>query len=97
MYILYRHPETKALTVTDVTNTQYLPEEQTLTFFGDDDVSIAVSRSRSDELIRQLYEDGKLDISSYDCVFYEWDDDDDDEYEEDEDVFTIDPDLVIQI
>lgn len=93
MYLLYRHPETKALAVTDITNTQYLPEMQILTFFGDDDINITVDKSRSDELIRRLFEDGRLDISAFDCTFYEWDDEDDD----DDEIIALDSDFVFHI
>lgn len=97
MYILYRHPETQTLTLTETSNTQYNEDEQTLTFIGDDDVSISVSKETSDELVRKLFEEGKLDISSYECEFYEWDDDDEDEDDEDEDAsFFLDPGVVIQ-
>lgn len=95
MRILYRDPETEALTITDVTNTQYDAEEEILTFFGDNDISISVGRKESDELNRTLFVEGKLDLTAYDCENYDWPDDDDDDDEDLE--FVIDPDFLVDL
>lgn len=99
MYILYRHPETKALTITDTTSTEYSPDEKELTFIGDDDVSICIDQKGADELIRKLFADEKLDLSTFDCILHEWDDDDDDYDEDDDDgdELIIDPNFFLNI
>lgn len=98
MYILYRHPETKSLTITDTTSTEYSPVENELTFIGDDDVSIRIDQKGADELIRKLFDEEKLDLSSFSCILHEWDDEDDcDEEDEDDDELIIDPDFFLNI
>lgn len=97
MRILYRDPETEALTITAITNTQYDAEEGTLTFFGDNDISISVKRKESDALTRTLFTEGKLDLTEYDCDYYDWPDDDDDDDEDDDIEFVIDPDFLVEL
>lgn len=95
MRILYRNPENRSLAITSVTNAQYSSEDRMLNFFGDDDISISTDKKTADELIRKLFESGMLDISTYECNFYDWDEDDeadeDDDYDDDENIFVIDP------
>lgn len=91
MRILYRNPENQSLSVTSITNTKYLENEGILLFFGDDDICIHADRKTSDKLTRSLYIDGRVDISMYECMFYEWTvDDEEDVEEDDEDYLTID-------
>lgn len=96
MRILYRDPETEALTITDVTNTEYSTEAGTLTFFGDNDISISVGCRESDELTRKLFTEGRLDLSDYDCDYYDWPEDEDEEDDEDLE-FVIDPDFLANL
>lgn len=93
MRILYRNPENQSLSVTGITNTKYLETENILLFFGDDDVCIHADRKTADKLTRSLYIDGRVDISMYECMFYEWsadEEDEDDESEDEDDYLTID-------
>ncbi len=97
MRILYRNPNNQSLSVTNVTNTQYEESDRLLIFFGDDDICLSVSQEQADTLTRILYEEGKLDLTSYICIPYEWPDDDDEDDEDDDDYPSIDgSDFVIQ-
>ncbi len=93
MRVLYRDYTDDTLIVTEVTGTTYYPDEQILEFSGDSDFGIQISKEQAEKLVRQLFEDGKLDLSAYetcdvDFLFDDddFDDDDDDDFEdEDED------------
>lgn len=103
MRILYRNPDNQCLSVTNVTSTKYQEEDELLTFFGDDDICVPVSREQADILTRTLYQEEKLDLTSYSCIYYEWPDDeydidDEDEDEDDEDFLSFDDsDIIIKI
>lgn len=97
MRILYRDPETEALTITDITNTQYDADEGILTFFGDNDISISVGRKESDDLTRALFMEGRLDLTGYDCDYYDWPDDDDDDEDDDDIEFVLGPDFLADL
>lgn len=94
MRILYRNPENKNLSVTEITSTSYSPEEQSLTFFGDEDICIPADRGTADQLTKTLFLEGRLDISMYDCEICEWPDDEEDEEDED---FVIAPDFFLDL
>ncbi len=83
MRILYRNPENQSLSVTDVTNTQYIDEAKLLVFFGGEDICIHAGQEQADLLTKTLFEKKKLDLTSYGCVFYEWPDDEDEEDDDD--------------
>ena len=85
MRILYCKEENGSLAVTDVTSTSYEDDERVLVFYGDDDICIQVNQKKADELTRQLFETGRLDISEYTCIPYDEDVDDEDD-EDDEDI-----------
>jgi hypothetical protein len=87
MRILYRDPETSALTITGVSNTKYLPDEGMLVFFGDDDVMIAVTQHTADNMVLELFTKGVLDITEHLCTYYDWDEEDDDDDDDMEFVF----------
>lgn len=85
MRILYRNPENQSFSVTEVTNTEYMDDDKLLVFFGDEDICLRIEQKLADLLTKTLFEEGKLDLTSYGCVPYEWPDEDDDDDDEDDD------------
>lgn len=85
MRILYRNPKNQSLSITEVANTEYMENDKLLVFFGDEDICIRIEQKLADLLTKTLFEEGKLDLTSYGCVPYEWPDEDDDDDDEDDD------------
>ena len=94
MRVLYRDYTDDTLIVTEVTSTTYYVEEQILEFCGDSDFGVHLPKEEAEVLVRRLFEDGKLDLSSYQTcdVDFLFDDDDDDFEDDDEDDFEDDED-----
>ena len=95
MRLLYKNPESQALCITGVDHTLFVPGDNVLIFFGDDDICIQVDAKTADKLTRSLYLEGRLDITAYEaghCEIEMDDDEDDDENDEDDEgVFGFDP------
>ena len=92
MRVLYRDYTDDTLVVTEVTGTTYYTDEQILEFSGDNDFGVKLPKEEAEALVRKLFEDGKLDLSSYQTCDVDFMFDDDDEYDEDENDFDDDED-----
>ena len=94
MRLLYKNPDNQTLCITGVDHTLFVPGDDVLIFFGDDDICIQVDARTADKLTRSLYLEDRLDITSYTagrCEIEMDDEDDEDDDEDDDDVFGFDP------
>ncbi len=88
MRVLYKDFSDGYLSVAEVTGTTYYEEEQVLEFIGSDrDFAIQADERLAEKLVRDLYENGRLDVTAYEPadVDFLFDEDSEDFEEEDED------------
>ena len=66
MRVLYKDFSDGYLSVAEVTGTTYYEEEQVLEFIGSDrDFAIQADERLAEKLVRDLYENGRLDVTAY--------------------------------
>ena len=88
MRVLYKDFSDGYLSVAEVTGTTYYEEEQVLEFIGSDrDFAIQADERLAEKLVRDLYENGRLDVTAYEPadVDFLFEEDSEDFEEEDED------------
>ena len=88
MRVLYKDFSDGYLTVAEVTGTTYYEEEQVLEFIGSDrDFAIKAAVKLAEKLVRDLYENDRLDVTAYEPadVDFLFEEDDEDYEEEDAD------------
>ena len=88
MQVLYRDEE-GALAVLEVTKASYIEEAGILEVCGsEEDISLAMDEAAAQKAVRELYADGKADLSAYEYQEMDLDDDfDADDDDDDEDDF----------
>ena len=88
MQVLYRDEE-GALAVLEVTKASYIEEAGILEVCGsEEDIALAMDEAAAQKAVRELYADGKADLSAYESQEMDLDDDfDDDDDDDDEDDF----------
>ena len=88
MQVLYRDEE-GALAVLEVTKASYIEEAGVLEVCGsEEDIALAMDEAAAQKAVRELYADGKADLSAYEYQEMDLDDDfDDDDDDDDEDDF----------
>lgn len=88
MQVLYRDEE-GALAVLEVTKASYIEEAGILEVCGsEEDIALAMDEDAAQKAVRELYADGKADLSAYEYQEMDLDDDfDDDDDDDDEDDF----------
>lgn len=86
MQVLYRDEE-GALAVLEVTKASYIEEAGILEVCGsEEDIALAMDEAAAQKAVRELYADGKADLSAYEYQEMDLDDDFDDD-DDDEDDF----------
>ena len=79
MQVLYRDEE-GALAVLEVTKASYIEEAGILEVCGsEEDIALAMDEAAAQKAVRELYADGKADLSAYEYQEMDLDDDDDDD------------------
>ena len=88
MQVLYRDEE-GARAVLEVTKASYIEEAGILEVCGsEEDIALAMDEAAAQKAVRELYADGKADLSAYEYQEMDLDDDfDDDDDDDDEDDF----------
>ena len=88
MQVLFRDEE-GALAVLEVTKASYIEEAGILEVCGsEEDIALAMDEAAAQKAVRELYADGKADLSAYEYQEMDLDDDfDDDDDDDDEDDF----------
>ena len=82
MQVLYRDEE-GALAVLEVTKASYIEEAGILEVCGsEEDIALAMDEAAAQKAVRELYADGKADLSAYE--YQDLDDDFDDDDDEDD-------------
>ena len=77
MRVLYKDFSDGYLSVAEVTGTTYYEEEQVLEFIGSDrDFAIQADERLAEKLVRDLYENGRLDVTAYEPADVDFDDED---------------------
>lgn len=95
MRVLYRDYVDKTLTVAEVTGTLYFSDEEALQFIGSDrDFAVKADRPTAEKLVRSLYLEDRLDVSSYescdvDLLEDEMDDEDFEDMDDEDDLLDI--------
>ena len=92
MQVLYKDEE-GFLAVMEVTKAAYIEDEELMEICGpEEDIAVAIDAKSAEKAIRELYANGKADLSAYeyqdrdfDDDDFDDDDDDDEEYDDDED------------
>lgn len=86
MRILYKD-ENENYAVMEVEQASYMPEIDALEICGSEqDIAVEMSQKEAKKIVRQLYESGMADVSSYTYLDMDDDfDDDDDDDDDDED------------
>ena len=83
MQVLYRDEE-GALAVLEVTKASYIEEAGILEVCGsEEDIALAMDEAAAQKAVRELYADGKADLSAYEYQEMDLDDDFDDDDEDD--------------
>lgn len=83
MQVLYRDEE-GALAVLEVTKASYIEEAGVLEVCGsEEDIALAMDEAAAQKAVRELYADGKADLSAYEYQEMDLDDDFDDDDEDD--------------
>lgn len=83
MRVLYKNEE-DLLSVMEVHKAEYDPEDSILSLCGPEaDFGVQLSQAKAEEVVRQLYTEGKADVTAYPYQDIDIFDEDDDEYEED--------------
>ena len=84
MQVLYRDEE-GALAVLEVTKASYIEEAGILEVCGsEEDIALAMDEAAAQKAVRELYADGKADLSAYEYQVMDLDDDFDDDDDEDD-------------
>ena len=84
MQVLYRDEE-GALAVLEVTKASYIEEAGILEVCGsEEDIALAMDEAAAQKAVRELYADGKADLSAYEYQEMDLDDDFDDDDDEDD-------------
>ena len=86
MQVLYKDEE-GFLAVMEVTKAAYIEDEELMEICGpEEDIAVAIDAKSAEKAIRELYANGKADLSAYEYQDRDFDDDDfDDDDEDDED------------
>ena len=86
MRVLYKDEE-GFLAVMEVTKAAYIEDEELMEICGpEEDIAVAIDAKSAEKAIRELYANGKADLSAYEYQDRDFDDDDfDDDDEDDED------------
>ena len=87
MRVLYKNEE-DLLSVMEVHKAEYDSEDRILSLCGPAaDFGVQLSKEKAEEVVRQLYTEGKADVTAYPYLDVEiFDDDDDDDYEYEDDM-----------
>ena len=84
MQVLYRDEE-GALAVLEVTKASYIEGAGVLEVCGSEaDIALAMDEAAAQKAVRELYADGKADLSAYEYQEMDLDDDFDDEDDDDD-------------
>lgn len=86
MKVLYKD-EFENLAVMEVTKAAYDDDAEVLELCGpEEDIAVRVSTKEAGNIVRELYNTDKADVTAYEVceVEFEFDDDDDDEYDDDD-------------
>lgn len=84
MKVLYRD-ELECLAVMEVSKAAYQDEEEVLELCGpESDIAVKASKTESEKIIRELYANGKADVTAFPFCEIEFDDDDFEYEDEDE-------------
>ncbi len=86
MQVLYKDEE-GFLAVMEVTKAAYIEDEELMEICGpEEDIAVAIDAKSAEKAIRELYANGKADLSAYEYQDRDFDDDDfdDDDDEDDE-------------
>ena len=77
MRVLYKDFSDGYLSVAEVTGTTYYEEEHVLEFIGSDrDFAIQADERLAEKLVRDLYENGRLDVTAFEEEDEDFDDED---------------------
>ena len=79
MQVLYKDEE-GFLAVMEVTKAAYIEDEELMEICGpEEDIAVAIDAKSAEKAIRELYANGKADLSAYEYQDRDFDDDDFDE------------------
>ena len=85
MRVLYKDFSDGYLSVAEVTGTTYYEEEKVLEFIGSDrDFAIQADEKLAEKLVRELYENGRLDVSGYEPADVDFLFEEDEDFEEED-------------
>ena len=79
MQVLYKDEE-GFLAVMEVTKAAYIEDEELMEICGpEEDIAVAIDAKSAEKAIRELYANGKADLSAYEYQDRDFDDDEDDD------------------
>ena len=83
MQVLYKDEE-GFLAVMEVTKAAYIEDEELMEICGpEEDIAVAIDAKSAEKAIRELYANGKADLSAYEYQDRDFDDDDFDDDDDD--------------